>query len=77
MVSPLLAENRQGNGSNQLFYPWGLYVDDEQTIYIADFRNHRIVEWKSGAKSGKVVAGGNGQGSGAHQLHGPNRCDCR
>ncbi|CAF1051000.1 unnamed protein product [Didymodactylos carnosus] len=63
--------NRQGNGSNQLFYPWGLYVDDEQTIYIANFRNHRIVEWKSGAKSGKVVAGGNGQGSGAHQLYCP------
>ncbi|CAF5151327.1 unnamed protein product, partial [Rotaria sp. Silwood1] len=33
--------------------------------------NHRIVEWKWGATSGQVVAGGNGQGSGAHQLNEP------
>ncbi len=49
----------------------GLYVDDNQTVYVADQRNHRIVEWKLGAMSGQVVAGGNGQGSGAHQLSSP------
>ncbi|CAF4908992.1 unnamed protein product [Rotaria sp. Silwood1] len=63
--------NRQGNGINQLSYPWGLYVDDDQTIYVADQSNHRIVEWKRGATSGQVVAGGNGQGSGDHQLDDP------
>ncbi|CAF4944134.1 unnamed protein product [Rotaria sp. Silwood1] len=63
--------NRQGNGINQLSYPWGLYVDDDQTIYVADQSNHRIVEWKRGATSGQVVAGGNGQGSGDHQLNYP------
>ncbi|CAF1400598.1 unnamed protein product, partial [Rotaria sp. Silwood1] len=63
--------NRQGNGINQLSYPWGLYVDDDQTIYVADTSNNRIVEWKLGAKSGQVVAGGNGQGSGNHQLSSP------
>ncbi|CAF1546939.1 unnamed protein product, partial [Rotaria sp. Silwood1] len=63
--------NRQGNGINQLSNPWGLYVDDDQTIYVADRTNHRIVEWKRGATSGQVVAGGNGQGSGDHQLHNP------
>ncbi|CAF3906990.1 unnamed protein product, partial [Rotaria sp. Silwood1] len=62
---------RQGNGINQLSYPWGLYVDDDQTIYVADTSNNRIVEWKLGAKSGQVVAGGNGQGSGNHQLSSP------
>ncbi|CAF4580393.1 unnamed protein product, partial [Rotaria sp. Silwood2] len=56
--------NRQGNGINQLSYPYGLYVDDDQTVYVADESNHRIVEWKWGATSGQVVAGGNGQGSG-------------
>ncbi|CAF4727750.1 unnamed protein product, partial [Rotaria sp. Silwood2] len=45
--------------------------DDDQTVYVADRSNHRIVEWKWGATSGQVVAGGNGQGSGAHQLSGP------
>ncbi|CAF4546809.1 unnamed protein product [Rotaria sp. Silwood2] len=63
--------NRQGNGINQLSYPWGLYVDDDQNVYVADQWNHRIVEWKWGATSGQVVAGGNGQGSGAHQLSYP------
>ncbi|CAF2994404.1 unnamed protein product, partial [Rotaria sp. Silwood2] len=63
--------NRQGNGINQLSNPWGLYVDDYQTIYVAEWSNHRIVEWKWGATSGQVVAGGNGQGSGAHQLSNP------
>ncbi|CAF1324167.1 unnamed protein product, partial [Rotaria sp. Silwood1] len=63
--------NRQGNGINQLSYPLGLYVDDDQTIYVADQSNHRIVEWKRGATSGQVVAGGNGQGSGDHQLDNP------
>ncbi|CAF3452049.1 unnamed protein product, partial [Rotaria sp. Silwood2] len=29
------------------------------------------MEWKGGATSGQVVAGGNGEGSGSHQLSGP------
>ncbi|CAF4623915.1 unnamed protein product, partial [Rotaria sp. Silwood2] len=61
--------NRQGNGINQLSKPLGLYVDNDQTVYVADQWNHRIVEWKWDATSGQVVAGGNGQGSGAHQNH--------
>jgi hypothetical protein len=63
--------NRKGNGINQLYNPWGLYVDDDQTVYVADESNHRIVEWKSGATSGQVFAGENGEGSGAHQLSYP------
>ncbi len=49
----------------------GLYVDDDQTVYVADQLNHRIVGWKLDATSGQVVAGGNGQGSGAHQFSNP------
>jgi len=45
-----------------------LYVNDDQSIYVADQDNHRIVKWKLGAKSGKVVAGGHGEGNGTHQL---------
>ncbi len=63
--------NAVGNGINQLSNPQGLYVDDDQTVYVADRLNHRIVEWKWGATSGQVVAGGNGYGSGAHQLSYP------
>ncbi|CAF3822042.1 unnamed protein product [Rotaria sp. Silwood1] len=63
--------NGQGSGTNQLHYPCGLYVDEDLTIYVADNYNHRIVEWKSGATNGKVVAGGNGD----HQLNGPTDQD--
>ncbi|CAF3849341.1 unnamed protein product [Rotaria sp. Silwood1] len=62
-------ENGNGSGTHQLYGPWGLYVGDDQTIYVADWGNHRIVEWKSGATNGKVVAGGDGNG--AHQLNCP------
>ncbi|CAF5121190.1 unnamed protein product, partial [Rotaria sp. Silwood1] len=41
--------NGDGSGTNQLSLPWSLYVDDDQTIYVADQGNHCIVEWKSGA----------------------------
>jgi sugar lactone lactonase YvrE len=64
--------NGAGNQLNQLCYPHGFYVDDDdQCIYIADYSNHRIVEWKSGAKMGQVVAGGNGEGNRMDQLNHP------
>jgi sugar lactone lactonase YvrE len=48
-----------------------VYIDDDQTVYVAEFVNHRIVEWKSGANSCQVVAGGNGQGNRNDQLNQP------
>jgi hypothetical protein len=65
------AGNGSGNGLNQLYNPFGLYVADNQTVYVADYYNNRIVEWKNDATSGQVVAGGNGQGSGNDQLNNP------
>jgi hypothetical protein len=61
--------NGYGDGINQLSGPAGLYVDDDETVYVADKSNHRIVEWKCGVTSGRVVvvAGGNG----ANQLNCP------
>jgi len=51
--------NGYGNGIDQLSLPVGLYVDDDQTIYVADRSNHRIVEWQRGAPSGQVFTGEN------------------
>ena len=48
-----------------------MYIDDDQTIYIADRLNHRIIEWKWNATSGQVVAGGNKEGNQDHQLSYP------
>ncbi|CAF1135485.1 unnamed protein product [Rotaria sp. Silwood1] len=63
--------NGPGSLLNQLLYPWGLYVDDDETIYVADYTNHRIMKWERNATSGQVVAGGNGQGNGTRQLNYP------
>ena len=52
--------------------PYGLDIDDDnQSIVIADYGNHRIVEWKIGANHGKVIAGGQGQGNRLDQLNCP------
>jgi sugar lactone lactonase YvrE len=63
--------NEAGNGLNQLFYPSSICVDDDQTIYIADLGNDRIVAWRIGSKNGQVVAGGNGEGNRTDQLKYP------
>ncbi|CAF4835362.1 unnamed protein product [Rotaria socialis] len=62
----------EGRATNQLYSPHGLFVHDDQTVVIADWRNHRIVQWKNGdTTNGQVVAGGKGQGRGLNQLNGP------
>jgi sugar lactone lactonase YvrE len=48
-----------------------MYVDDNQNVYVADRLNHRIMEWKSSATSGQVVAGGTGAGIRNDQLNYP------
>ncbi|CAF1478908.1 unnamed protein product [Adineta steineri] len=64
--------NGDGNQLNQLHRPCGIYVnDDQQTIYITDLINSRIVEWKYGAKNGQVVAGGNREENQSDQLSCP------
>ncbi|CAF4175582.1 unnamed protein product, partial [Adineta steineri] len=63
--------NYDGDALNQLESPRGLYVDDEQSVYIADTSNQRIMKWKNDAASGEVVAGGNEQGNRTDQLNQP------
>ena len=62
-----------GNGSalNQLLYPFGIAIDDQGTLFIADYGNDRIVAWKKNAKSGEVVVDGNGGGNQTDQLNRP------
>jgi sugar lactone lactonase YvrE len=61
--------NGQGKAINQLYEPLGLCVShDNETVFIADARNHYITEWKCGMTIGRVVAGGNGLGNRPNQL---------
>ncbi|CAF2807150.1 unnamed protein product [Rotaria sp. Silwood2] len=60
-----------GNGLNQLYYPMGIFVDANRTVYVADSNNARIVKWTQNATFGQIVAGGFGAGGGTAQLYGP------
>ncbi|CAM4985504.1 unnamed protein product [Rotaria socialis] len=50
--------NGAGVATNQLYWPWSLSVDDDQTMFISEHGNSRIMEWKSGATNGQVVTSG-------------------
>ena len=64
--------NGQGSQLNEFRWPKNIFVDDDnQCFYVVDWGNDRILEWKFGAKNGKVVAGGNGRGNHPNQLNQP------
>lgn len=67
----MTGDGKHGTMLNQLFYPENIYADDDETIYIADTENHRIMKWENGAKNGQIVAGGNGRGNHSDQLDSP------
>jgi hypothetical protein len=37
--------------------PYGIFLDTNDTIYVADRSNHRIVMWEQGASIGQFAAG--------------------
>ncbi|CAF1221297.1 unnamed protein product [Adineta steineri] len=65
--------NGQGNHLNQLNYPTFIFVDEDQSIYVTDTDNDRVMKWKKDAKEGTIVAGGNEKGENLNQLCYPRR----
>ena len=63
--------NGEGNKLNQLNYPIYIFIDREETVYVSDFSNNRVMKWYKGASEGIVVAGGQGQGNSSNQLNYP------
>ncbi|CAF0815650.1 unnamed protein product [Adineta steineri] len=63
--------NGRGSQLNQLNDPTFIFVDEDQSVYVSDWENHRVMKWRKGAKEGKVVAGRNGHGRNLHQLSYP------
>jgi hypothetical protein len=58
----------KGLGLQELWSPHSLVVDDDGTVFIANFGNHRIVAWEKDDNEFHVGASGQGQGNGLHQL---------
>lgn len=63
--------NGEGSQLDQLWDPRSICIDNDQTIYIVDSKNHRVVEWGLNATIGRVIAGGNGSGNKINQLNYP------
>ncbi|CAF0857654.1 unnamed protein product [Adineta steineri] len=63
--------NGQGNKLNQLNYPTFIFVDEDESVYVSDTNNSRVMNWRKDAKEGRVVAGGNGEGRNLNQLSSP------
>ena len=63
--------NGAGANQNQLNFPYSVFIDSSNDLYITDTQNHRIQKWINGATTGTTIAGGNGAGSSANQLNTP------
>ncbi|CAF1055156.1 unnamed protein product [Adineta steineri] len=47
--------NGQGNEVSQLSAPEGIFINDNNTIFVADYYNNRIIEWKHNSSNGQIV----------------------
>ena len=71
-ATTIAGANGEGEQLNQFHWPEGIYVDDDQQhIYIADNKNHRIIKWRFGDDTGEIIAGGNKKGNRIDQLSYP------
>lgn len=47
--------NGAGNTADKLNGPWGIYVDSNQAVFVADRNNHRIQRWNNGEREGIAI----------------------
>ncbi|CAF1491647.1 unnamed protein product [Adineta steineri] len=63
--------NGIGNQLNQLNCPGFIFIDEDQSVYVSDQNNHRVMKWRKDSEEGTVVAGGNMKGGNLNQLSYP------
>lgn len=62
---------RWGTDLGSFNFPAGIWVDDDETIYVTDFSNHRLMKWKKDAKEGVVFAGDGQKNDRTERLRNP------
>ncbi len=77
-LSPLIGVTVAGYGNgtggsalNALMSPWGLALDANDSLYVADYNNHRVMKIELGSLTGLIVAGTGVTGNNATQLCAP------
>ncbi|CAF1478395.1 unnamed protein product [Adineta steineri] len=63
--------NGEGDQLNQLNMPRFIFVDEDQSVYVSDFLNLRVMKWRKDEKEGKIVAGRNAQGGDLDKFSSP------
>ena len=69
----LFYEGTAGNSNGQLNNSYGIALDSSLgTLYVADYSNHRVMRYTSGASVGTMVAGNGTAGRDITQLSSPS-----
>lgn len=63
--------NGKGDGVSHFNWPGYLTLDNEDSLYVSDCHNHRVMKWAKGATAGTIVAGGWGEGDKLTQTPNP------
>lgn len=66
-------DGTQGSGLGQLRSPGGIFITTNDTLYVSDGGNYRILSFLPNATNGTVVAGMGGFGNGFDQFGGTMR----
>ena len=46
-----------GTALNYFSQPTGVYVDENENLYVSDFNNNRVVRWTPASLAGTIIAG--------------------
>ncbi|CAF3361968.1 unnamed protein product, partial [Rotaria sp. Silwood2] len=60
-----------GSDASQLARPYGIFIDEAETLYVVDSFNHRIQRWNKGDSSAVTVAGTGHPSASLSQLNFP------
>ncbi|CAF1471397.1 unnamed protein product [Adineta steineri] len=61
----------RGDKLNQLDFPFFIFVDKDQSVYVSDVHNDRVMKWRKDATEGRIVAGRSGPGRNLNQFNHP------
>jgi sugar lactone lactonase YvrE len=67
----ILEVKRWRKGETNGIHPTFMFVDNDYSLYVSDYKNHRVMRWCPEANEGTIIVGGNGKGKQPNQLTGP------
>ncbi|CAF3674483.1 unnamed protein product, partial [Adineta steineri] len=65
------ADGTSGNALTTLYYPLGLMIAVDNSLYVSDYMNNRVLKFPEGSITGSLVAGTGFAGAASNQLNGP------